>query len=430
MAILRSLKWLVLVLLISSLGVGTALGQKKKEENEFPNATRKDPKSQISERNAKKINAAYALLDEGEYEKAAAALEEIRANPKASKYEQALALTGLANIAWEEDDAAKAIELNQQAVALDALDNRSQFQTIFQIAQLGLMEERYDVALAAIDQWLTQTGSMKPESLALRGNALYRLERFPEAAEAMKQAIAASPEPSDTWYQILIASYYDAEQFSQAAEAAQQVLAREPDNKKVIQQLAAIYVDMEQEPKALETLKAAYDRGILNEEKDLRQLWQMYNYLEKPAEAAAVINDGLAKGVLTETFDVLKGLADAYVLSAQAAPDETAAQRELFAKAVDAYTRAAPKAEDGEIELQRGQLMIQELEKFAEGKAAILAALAKGKLKREGEAYILLGNAESELGNNQAAIAAYRKAAGFASTKQMAESWLKAMQGG
>jgi tetratricopeptide (TPR) repeat protein len=427
MPIAQRLPRLFALLALLVLGSSPALAQKK--ENEFPNATRKEPKLQISESNSKKINKAYEHLDEGEDDKAREILDAILANERSSKYEQALCLQGVSQVLYNADDIAGAIESNEKAIAIDGLDNKSHFNLVYQVAQMNLMDERYDAALAAIDQWFTLTGTESADAWALKGNSLYRLERYPEASVAMKKAISLSPEPSDTWSQILVASYYDAENFPEAAKAAEEVLARDPSKKTVARQLASIYIEMEQGPKAIEVLEAAKSRGLLTDASDLRQLFQLYNYVERPADAARTINEGLAAGILKEDYETLKGLGDAWVLTAQDATDESAAQKEGFDKAIEAYGRASAAAKDGEIDFVRAQLLIQEKEKFAEGKAAMQQALARGGLKREGEAYILLGNAEAELGNQKAAIAAYEKARSFPNTKSMAESWLKSVRG-
>lgn len=430
MNIARRISQLLVLVVLLALGAGGALAQRGKDkENEFPNATRKEPKVQISSANSKKLSTAYDHLNAGEDAEAKEILDVIAANPKSSKYEQALALQGLAQVMYNADDIAGAIETNEKARALDALDNKSQFTLVYQIAQMNLMDERYDAALAAIDQWIALTGSETADAMALKGNALYRLERFQDAAAAIQKAISLSPTPSGTWYQMLVASYYDAEDFTAAATAAEGILAKDPNNKNIARQLASIYIELEQGDKAAAVLEGAKARGLLTEASDLRQLYQLYNFIEKPAEAARTINEGLAAGVLKEDYDTLKGLGDSWVLKAQTSTDESAEQKDGFAKAIDAYTKAAALAKDGEMDFMRAQLLIQELERYAEGRTAMQAAMAKGGLKREGEGYILLGNAEAELGNQKAAIAAYEKARTFPSTREMADSWLRSMRG-
>jgi tetratricopeptide (TPR) repeat protein len=97
-------------------------------------------------------------------------------------------------------------------------------------------------------------------------------------------------------------------------------------------------------------------------------------------------------------------------------------------KAIEAYTKASPLATDGESDFQRGQLMIN-AERWADAKAALTQALSRG-IKRQGAAYVLLGNAENELGDKQGAIAAMEKARGYDETRAMADTWLRSLKAG
>jgi tetratricopeptide (TPR) repeat protein len=426
----RSVARALLLALVAVALAQPALAQRdKKKPNPYPNATREEPAQlDLDERTGKKINEAYDALDAGEMEKVEAAMQEVLAK-KPSKYEAALAYQGLAQVHYDRDEIDQAIAMNQKAIDTNGLDNTSHFNLIYQIAQMNLMEERYDAALAAVDQWFKLSGATdKADAWALRGNALYRLERFPEAAEAMRKAIALSPKPSDSYYQILIASYYDAEKYPEAAKAAEEILAKDPTHKSTLQMLSSIYLELEQTDKALALLEGAYQKGILSEEKDLKQLYQLYNFSEKPDQAARVITEGMAKGILKPSADTSKGLGDAYALQAEPLAEESAERKALLQKAADAYGEAAKLSpEDGELDMQRGHLL-SDLERWADARAALNTAIAKPNLKRRGEALILLGQAEDALGNEQAAIAAFEKAKAFPSTKSMAESWLKSVR--
>jgi tetratricopeptide (TPR) repeat protein len=278
------------------------------------------------------------------------------------------------------------------------------------------MEERYAESLAAINEWLKLSGKETGEALALKGNALYRLERYDEAISALDRAIQLSDKPQGQWYQLLIASYTDAGRTAEAATMIEGLLAKDPGNKGLAQQAANLYLELDQHDKAAAVLRGAYDRGLLTTQDDLRGLWQLYAYIGQPDQAKAIIDEGIARGIVTPDWKVWKSLGDAY------------ATAERWQDAVAAYNKAAPGAPDGEVDFLRGQLMIQETGQVREGKAAIQQAISRGGLKREGEAYILLGMAENELGNTDAAVAAYRKAATFESSRKMAESWLKAMR--
>ncbi len=73
--------------------------------------------------------------------------------------------------------------------------------------------------------------------------------------------------------------------------------------------------------------------------------------------------------------------------------------------------------------LRRGDALY-ELGRYAEAKAAAQAALDKG-VRRTGDAYLILGAADFQLGNKAGAVAAYKQAAKYPESKTFAETWLR-----
>ena len=124
------------------------------------------------------------------------------------------------------------------------------------LAQLQMEDEQYAEALATIDRFLTETKSQKPEYLVTKGNILYRLQRYPEAITALKQGIdAAGADAKPEWQQLLMAAYFDSNQPAEAAQIAESALAKNPDDKKLQMNLASIYMQADQNDKAIALLE-------------------------------------------------------------------------------------------------------------------------------------------------------------------------------
>ncbi len=399
------------------MAVGNGYAATKDAKNEYPNATRKDPKVEISETSQKQLTAAFKHIDENESDPAKEILTKVLEDKRASNYAHALALQALGQISWEKDDYTGAMDQIQQAIKLDALPNKSQFQAIYQLAQLYLAQEKYQQALDSISDWFKASGAETADAYALQANAYYRLDKFQDAINSMKKALSLSQKTNESWMQILMASYFELEQYDEASKLAQDQLAKDPNNKKLIQQLSSIYINAKQEAKALELMTAAKAKGLVTTEDDYKQLAQLYNYLDKSKEAAALLDEGINKGVMKPSYDLYKLQGDAYSL----AQDD--------AHAIEAYGKASALAKDGNVDYLRGHLLL-DADRSKEARDALTQAIAKGGLKQEGEAYILLGNAEYELGNTTAALAAYEKAKAYPSTKKMAEAWLKSAKAG
>jgi tetratricopeptide (TPR) repeat protein len=408
---------LIVALLLTAIGAGDAYAQrdKKKEENPYPNATRKEPKElATNEQIVKKLKKADEYFFDEDYDKAKALLDEIIAHKRASNYEKAFAYSRLSDIAWEKDEVDSAMNLRQQAVALDALDNKGQFDMMYALAQMALQDERYELALKTIDDWFRLSGADTADAWALKGNALYRMERYSEAGAAIKRAFALKPEGKPGWAEMLLASYSDAGQYDEAIKAGEDILVKNPGNKDVALRLVEAYNEAEQKDKALALLDKLRSAGSLTQQNDYLYLAQAYDGAEQYEKAAEVINDGLAKGVVKPGRDVYLRLGNAY------------SDAEKPQLAADAYCKGADAStDDGTLDYQCAYILVQDLEKFADGKRHAAAAVQKGNFKQIGEALVILGDAELELGNAAAARDAFTKALAYPSAKSLAESRLK-----
>lgn len=382
------------------------------EENLFPNATRTERKPEMSQRIYPQIIKAHERLNEGDNDRAKQDFEKFLTNDRLTGYERAVVYQGLAQLAYENDDAESAIGYWRKALETDALPNRTHFQLLYQVAQMHMMEEQYTQALGVLDEWIQLTGSRTAESLALRGNALYRLERYPEAIQALDQAIAASESPEASWLEMKMAAYYDQENYTGAAEALIELSRLQPNEVKHQINLSQLYIELEQNDKALEVLAKLRQENRLTTHEHWRQLYQLLAYADKPADAAAAIEAGLQSGVLKEDAQVLRSLGDNYYVSEQ------------IPKAIEAYGRSAALSTDGVADQQRGHLLVDQ-ERYAEAKEALTTAFRKGGLTDEGTAWLLLGEAENETGNRAAAKAAFEKASGFESSRENARIWLQ-----
>lgn len=398
-----------------------ALAQKSsskgKEEVAYPNATRKEPKPDMSEKSQRDLNKANDLIADGKDDEALALIAKVTEDKRAKPYALAFAKLLEGQVLWGKDDGVGAIAALNEAVQMDALPNSNHFDAMYQIAQLQLQEEKYADALATLDRYTRESGKNTADTQAIRANVYYRMDKFQEAAAEMTKAIGMTSEPKDSWFQILVASYFELDQYDQAAQVLQQQLAKDPQNKKLINQLATVYINADKPDQAIAVMVKAKNDGLISTGEDYLQLAKLYASGEKHKEAAAVLKEGLDKGIIQPGYEPWRLLGDV----CSQADDETCA--------IDAYAKASPFAKDGYVDFQRGYALYYQ-ERYPEAKQALDAALAKGGLSQEGEAYILRGDASDAAGQSAAAVADWEKAAQFPSSKQMAEQRLKIVRAG
>lgn len=349
----------------------------KKTADAYPNATRKAPTVKASAKGGPKLQKMMKLYDADKSVEARAAADEIIATESFNAYDRAFAAQIAAQIAYEADDANAAIAYLDKAMALDGLDNNGHYGMMLMKAQLQLQEDKYSEGLATIDRFLTETKSQNPEHLIIKGNALYRLEKYSEAAAILKQAIDATPEPRADWQQLLMAAYAESGQGEQAISMAEKVAAKSPNDKRAQMNLVAVYLQADKYNQAATVLEKLRAAGQFTEDRDYRQLYATYlNSEGKEKQAAAVIKEGLDKGVLKPDHQAYLALAQSYYFSEQTAP------------AIDAYKKAAPLDDDGETYLNLARLLWQE-NRIPEAKDAAKQAIAKG-LKKPDDAKKIL----------------------------------------
>lgn len=412
-------KWIpaaVCALALLSSG-GAVFAKDAKKANEYPNATRQDPKPDMSSGEQRDLGKAADLVNEGKGEQAQPLVEKILANSRASKYGASFAHQLLGQIYYDQDKTAEALSEYRKALETNGLPNAQHFSILYNVAQLQLQEEKYQDALATLDEWEKQTGKQTAEALASKANIYYRLDQFQPAVDTMKKAMSLTDKPNDSWTQILMASYFELDQYDQAAEIVQQQLAKDPSNKKLLNQLATIYIQADKPQQALDLMAKAKGQGLITTSDDYLQLAKLYASADKPKDAAATLKEGFSKNIVPPSYDSYKLLGD------------VCSQAEDDACALDAYTKASPMAKDGNVDFQLGYLLFYS-DKSKDAVDALSRAISRGGLRQEGEAYLLRGDAENDLDQSSAAMADWQKALGYPSTKSMAEQRIKATKGG
>ena len=407
--------------LASSPVIAKDSNSKDKKEALYPNATRTEPKLDLtSEKDQKALNEGLDAVNSQDKAKAEQILQPIVDGSK-SKYAQSLALQGLANLHYNEQDVKGAIDLLKRSLDIGVMPNDTYFQLQYMLAQFYLADEQYQPAIDTIEKWRTEGKKETAESYALEGNAYYRLEKYPQAIAAIKKAQSLSDKPNDSWNQILMASYAESGQGEQAAQLAQQQLAANPNDSTALNNAVAVLMQSQKYPEAIQLMEKSKAAGGFKTEKDYVNLTKLYLVTgqdssdPKPnaAKAFATLSEGMSKGVVPDSYDNLKLLGD----SASVAEKQT--------DAINAYKKAMTKASNGDVAIRAGGLLLSEgAGKAGEAKALIQQGIDKG-VEHKGAAYMLLAEACRELKDKQGAIAAMQKAAQDPATADKAKAWLK-----
>jgi len=357
--------------------------QQAKPEERYPNATRTAPEARASARAQPKLQRMFKAYEEQDAGKVLPIADEVINDARSNAYDKAIAAR-LAGAVLIDEDNARAESYLRQALEFNGLNNNDHYEAMRILGQLALQDERYDEALVLLDQYLAETQSTNPDDLILKGNALYRLDRFTEAADVLKAAIAAAPEPRNDWLQMLMAAYSESGQGAAAIAIAEQLAAQDPGERRGQLNLAAMYLQNDRDDDAIAVYERMRAAGQFTDERDYKNLAALYlNYTVpdgekgREAEAIAVLTEGLDKGIVNRDYQTYLALAQAYYYS-----DQTD-------QAIEYYRLAAPLAETGEMYLNLAKILANE-DRLDEAKQAAQQALDKGGLRNEQDARNIL----------------------------------------
>ncbi|MEZ2419148.1 tetratricopeptide repeat protein [Luteibacter sp. RCC_6_2] len=409
--------------LVSGAAVARDTAPKEKKEALYPNATRTEPKLDLkSEKDQKAINEGLDAANNGEKDKALQILQPLAdGSGTSSKYAQALALQGIANLKYNDGDVKGAITTLKQALDIGVMPNDTYFQLKYMYVQFLVADEQYAPALQALQEWRTEGKKETADSYGLEGNIDYRLEKYPEAIAAITKAKSMpDAKPQGSWDQILAASYAETGQGDKAADLAAAELAKNPNDPTALNNAASALIQAQKYPEAISLMEKGRAAGAFKDEKQYVNLAKVYlidgqDHTDRQeanaAKAGSVLEDGLAKGVVKPSAEVYKLQGDAAITGGN------------MKAALAAYQKAAPLAKDGEVTLSVARLQLQE-NKYGEAKKAATDAISKG-VQHKGQAYMVLAEAERGLKNKPGAIAAMKQAAQDPETSAKANAWLK-----
>lgn len=399
-------------------GDASARSERRGQQKEalFPNATRDVADGRVSSRMQRQINAMIkALNDEDDPEKARRVADEVLANDRASTFEKALAAQVAGTAAAELDDIPASIDYLQRAVDENALDNDSHYSAMQNLAISLLNDDRMVEAISLLTRLIEETKTENADVHYALAGAYLQNEQYPEGIEALKAAIGFASAPKPEWQQLLMSAYLEAQNPAEAAKVGEALISQRPDDKRLLMTLASAYLDLEQEAKAISLLETARNRGLLTEARDYQTLYSLYfNADGREKDVIAIIEEGLAKGLLRRDLPTLSALAQA----AYFAEDMT--------KALASYREAAALDPKGETGLNYAKVLSGEAEDAAARDAA-KAALAKG-LSKPGEAWMIIARSESQLDNTAAVRAALREAAKYPETREQANRMLSQLR--
>jgi tetratricopeptide (TPR) repeat protein len=360
----------------------------------------------------KQLEGVEKQLSTKEYAKATILLQKTLKKLPKKNYEQAVVLRSLASVNAMQGDYEKAIPLLEKSLATGALPKEQAARAYLNLGQLYMADGQYKKTIAIMEKWLHKTEKPAPQDYILLAQAHAQLKHYKKALPLVDKAISASKKPVESWYQLQLALNYELERFQQCSLILQKLVRFYPDKKRYWKDLVGVYQQLKDFKSALAVMELAYQKSLLVKSKELTQLANLYLYLDTPLKASQLLEKELKGGRVERTEKNLELFANSLI------------QAKEYKRSEEPLREAAELSKKGRLYIRLARIQIeQELWKKAQKNLA--KGLKKGKLRKPGEAWLLMGVSCHEQDKPICSRRAFNKATNFKRQKKSAQQWLQ-----
>ena len=341
-------------------------------------------------------------------------LEILLDNVSEESLDEALTLQTLGYALMADEQFEEAIIQLRKSLDTKKLPQNVTFNVGYMVAQLYAALGEFDNAMIFATDWFAELETPNPNQYIFMANIYAQVKRYQESVPYAETAIKNSDKPRETWYQLLTANYFELRRFPEAAKVLLEVIELWPEKTGYWEQLASVYMMMDNPSYALASLMVAFENDLIEKEATIKSLFQLAMIKEIPDHAARLIEKAMSNGILNRNEVYLDLAAQAWVSA-----------REIN-NAVETYSELSKIVDHGEPLRKMANLQINSSQ-WQEAESNLQEALSR-KLEKPGETWLLLGIAQSELGKFDSARTSLRKASAYESVERSASSWLRYSQ--
>lgn len=358
---------------------------------------------------------AQEAADGGNVSEAIAILDEVKDKDSSmNSYEQAMMYNFYGFIYYNNEDYDKALENFAQVVEQQPIPEKFEMTTLFSLSQLNLMQGNYQASIDYLERWEALNGGPVPvKNLILKAQAYYQAKAYAKAEPFITQAIkdheAQGMIPDENWLILQRAIYYEMKQPEKVKEVLIKLVKLFNESKYWIQ-LAGMYGELGEERKQLAIMESAYQQGYVESAADIFNLAQLYYYHKVPYKGALLMEQGMQDGILDKNLRNMRFLGQSWTLAKEQD------------KAIPAMQAAAELSEDGELDAQLAQILLN-AERWDEALASADQAIEKGQLRNPGLVYLIKGMALYNKKQYVEALNQLAEAEKHQRSKAMAQQW-------
>ncbi|NPU90474.1 MAG: tetratricopeptide repeat protein [Gammaproteobacteria bacterium] len=366
----------------------------------------------------KKLSEAQNWLQKKHTENSRAILQKLTEQANNSAYENGLVWKALGYLHYQNGDYKQAIQAFEKALQFDipavlAQDVRKL------LGQVYLSDGQYQKAAQHLSRWFdSATAEQQAGAEDVRlwlAQCYYQLKQYQKVVVQLtaiiRQYEAENRQPREEWLSLLQASLAQMDAVQERVNTIKRLLVWYPKAEYWLA-LASAYGQMDKMDNYLATLSLARQKDLLQSESQYLSLASVFFSRDVPIQAAAVMEEGLRRNIISANAKNLRFLAACYT------------QAQEFEKALVPLQQAAGKTEGGETDAMLGNAYFQ-LARWQESADALETAIQKGQLKQLTTVWLLLGQAYLNQQQYERAVYAFRQASQDEERANQAQQWIQ-----
>lgn len=368
-------------------------------------------KGSMTESGFRQIEKVQKLIVEGKNDEALAKINEV-IEKLSGAYDKAIALQTKGYILAGTNKYKEAIKVFEECLATDAFPQQAWEQMLLNIAQLYAASDMHEKAITSLQRYFDEAyGTINAEAYILMASLLAEKKRYSEALPFVDKALAQVSNPKESWLQLKLAVHFELKQYAQCAEVLIRLIALAPVKEDYWKQLSSVLFEIKNDKDSLAVLALAERQGFINEEKEFRNLANVYLLMDIPYKAGQLLQRGIDGKQVPADEKALQTLSDSWIMARE------------YSSAEKSLRQLAELANKGDNWFRLAQVYVEQ-ENWTKALDTLEKAQTRPGLTKEGEVAFLAGVAAFNIKDNKRARENLQRALKHEETRKNATDWL------
>ncbi|MEC7275224.1 MAG: hypothetical protein VXV96_02800 [Bdellovibrionota bacterium] len=305
----------------------------------------------------------------------------------------------------------KARNAFKKSIETNALPYKAHLQSLFGLAQLRLMAEKYKLAEDSLGKWFQLTKEERADAYVFKATIAYQKGDKKSALTAILKALQIEKKPKEQWLTFAVSLLYENNRYKEASELLYKLVEMNHGKKMYWTQLAGTLLNSDKDMEALAVMDLALMMELLDKEGEIRNIVSLYLSNGLPYEGSQLLEKGIKKGFVKETKKNLELFGNSLI------------QAKEYDKAFAPLKKAAKLSDDGKMYALIARLYLEK-ENFKTAVQNFDLALSKGiKKENRGQVYVEKAIALTSLKRVKEAIESLDQAEKYKESKELAAKW-------